>query len=167
MTELAIRPATLSDLNTIRAMEASIFPSPWSEEMIAAELLGDPLRIALLALQGETPVGYIFCWAVADELHVVNLGVIGAERRKGYGQALLEAVLTHPRASEASIVTLEVRVDNESARAFYRQNGFKEIALRKGYYPDTGEDAVVMLKNLGSKDGASPDPKRLWGGSHF
>ncbi|HKI82977.1 MAG TPA: ribosomal protein S18-alanine N-acetyltransferase [Candidatus Krumholzibacteria bacterium] len=158
MSELKIRPATLSDLSTIRAMEASIFPTPWSEEMIAAELSGDPLRIALLALQEEIPVGYIFCWAVADELHVVNLGVIETQRRKGHGQALLQAVLKHPRAREASLVTLEVRVDNESARAFYRRNGFKEIALRKGYYPDTGEDALVMLKNLGSEGGFTPDP---------
>lgn len=161
MSELTIRPATLNDLNSIRAMEASIFPTPWSEEMIAAELSGDPLRIALLALQEETPVAYIFCWAVADELHVVNLGVIEAKRRKGYGRALLEAALTHPRASETSLVTLEVRVENESARIFYRQNGFKEIALRKGYYPDTGEDAVVMLKNLASEGDTSPDPEAL------
>ncbi len=161
MSDLAIRPATLSDLNTIRAMEASIFSNPWSEEMIAAELRGDPLRIALLALQGETPVAYIFCWAVADELHVVNLGVIEAKRRKGYGRALLEAVLNHPRASEACLVTLEVRAENESARTFYRQNGFKEIALRRGYYPDTGEDAVVMLKNLASTGSTSPDPEAL------
>jgi ribosomal-protein-alanine N-acetyltransferase len=157
MSGLEIRPATSSDLSTIRSMEASIFPTPWSEEMIAAELSGDPLRIALLALRGETPIGYIFCWCVADELHVVNLGVMETERRKGYGQVLLEAVLAHPRAKEASMVTLEVRVENEPARAFYRRNGFKEIALRRHYYPDTGEDAVVMLKNLGSTGSSPPD----------
>ena len=159
MSELQIRRAALRDLGIIRDLERSIFPTPWSQEMIAAELRGDPARISLLALRGEAPVGYIFCWCVADELHVVNLGVIQSERRKGYGQALLDAVMSHPLSSEASLVTLEVREENAAARAFYRRNGFKEIALRRGYYPDTGEDAVVMLKSLGSSRNPASDPE--------
>ncbi len=158
MSELKIRPATLGDLSTIRGMERSIFPTPWSREMIAAELRGDASRISLLALKNEVPVGYIFCWCVVDELHVVNLGVLESERRKGFGQALLEAVMSHSLSSGASLVTLEVREENLPARAFYRRNGFKEIALRRGYYPDTGEDAVVMLKHLGSSSHPSLDP---------
>jgi ribosomal-protein-alanine N-acetyltransferase len=157
MKDRRIREASPEDLSIVMALEKAIFPSPWTRAMLSAELAEDVFHIALLALEDETAVGFAFCWRIVDELHLVNLGVLREHRRSGCGQALLDAILTHRKAEGAAIVTLEVREANEAARAFYRHNGFNEIALRHRYYPDTGEDAVIMLKKLPSLPNPAPD----------
>lgn len=148
MEGLSIRRAGPEDLQFLQSLEYSIFPYPWSREMIEAEIHPDPGRIALLALKNEVAVGFAFCWRVNDELHLVNLGVERSHRRQGVAQALLEAILRQKEADGATIMTLEVRQSNQAALDFYTRNSFRSVALRPRYYPDTGEDAVMMLKAL-------------------
>ena len=148
MKGLRVRPAGASDLDRVAALEQAIFPHPWSRSMLAEEVRPDPRRIPLLAEIDGRPVGFAFAWRIADEVHLVNIGVLPTEQGAGVGQALLDAVLDHERAADARLATLEVREGNEAARRFYHRNGFCDVALRRGYYPDTGEDAVVMLKIL-------------------
>ncbi len=157
MSTLHIRDAQFLDLDTIEALEREIFPQPWSRGMLADELSRDPRRIALLASDSNRPLGFAFCWRVEDELHLINLGVLPDCRRRGVAQAILDHLLAHSRAQGAAIVTLEVRANNEPARRFYRRNGFLELALRPEYYPDTREDAVVMLKTLAEGSGEDPE----------
>jgi len=150
---LSIRDASVQDLDTIEQLEHAIFSHPWSRGMLASELSGEQRRIALIAFEGDEPRGFAFCWRVEDELHLVNLGVVDAVRGQGVAQAILDHILAHPRAQGARIVTLEVRMGNQAAKRFYLRNGFLEIALRPEYYPDTGEDAVIMLKTLDLPEG--------------
>lgn len=144
----SIRSAHPADLERLAELERRIFTAPWNEACIAAELTGDPQRIALVCEVGAQVVGYAFAWHIADEIHLVSLAVDPRVRRQGLGQSLLSAVLDAPQARQASVVTLEVRAANDAAQTLYRRNGFVEVALRRAYYPDNREDAVIMIKQL-------------------
>ena len=148
MDEIVIRAAGPDDLDGILAVETACFREPWSAQNLAAELDGDPRRMPLVAVLGAEIVGFGLFWVIADEIHLVNLAVLPAWRRHGLAQAMLDHALASEAGRAASIVTLEVRVTNAAAIALYRRNGFIDLALRRGYYPDTGEDALVMLKRL-------------------
>lgn len=143
-----IRRATLEDLDAVEAMERRVFPTPWSRTALIPELRRGPAKLPLIAEVDGKAVGYALVWVIRDELHLVTLGVEAAHRRRGVGRALLEAILAHPVARNAQTMTLEVRMGNRAAREFYRDAGFREIAIRPRYYPDNREDAVVMLKSL-------------------
>jgi [ribosomal protein S18]-alanine N-acetyltransferase len=158
--ELRTRRAVPADLPRVMAIERASFSAPWSEDSIASELAaGDPRRLPWVAELDGVIVAFALVWVVADELHLVSFAVDPAMRRRGIGQLLLDAVLDTPEAKRASIMTLEVRATNRAALALYRRNGFLDIALRPRYYPDTDEDAVVMLKPLGSGAAADlPEP---------
>lgn len=147
-SDLHIRLAEPDDLDAIVALEEEIFPTPWSRASLALELEPDRGRHPVLALKGGVPVGFALVWAVADELHMVTLGVVPAQRRQGIAAAILEWVLASPPAALSRIMTLEVREQNEAARGLYRRFGFREVAIRPRYYPDTHEDAIVMLREL-------------------
>ena len=150
---LHIRRTRPSDLDAIEAMERRIFTSPWSREALRPELLPKPDRIGLLAFRSGKPVGYALAWVVADELHLVTIGVDEAHRRQGVARALLHSVQADDRAQDARIMTLEVRASNEAALGFYRSEGFRAVAMRPRYYPDNKEDAVIMLRELDPVDG--------------
>lgn len=143
------RRALPEDLPQVMAIEQASFPTPWSEESIAAELdPGDPRRLPWVAERDGRILGFALVWVVADELHLVSLAVDPTQRRQHIGQRLLDAVLATPQGRCARLMTLEVRASNAPALALYRRNGFVEIALRARYYPENDEDAVVMLKPL-------------------
>ena len=93
-------------------------------------------------------VGYLCLWAVADEVHVTNLAVDPAWRGEGIGRLLLGTLLVHHRASGARRAFLEVRPGNVEARRLYRGLGFQEVGRRRGYYVDTGEDALLLEARL-------------------
>jgi len=150
--DLRIRLAEPEDLDAIVTMEERIFTTPWSRASLAMELEPDRGRHPVLALHGREPVGYALVWAVADELHMVTLGVLPEHRRRGVGAAILEWILGSVPASLSRIMTLEVREQNEAALALYRRFGFREVAIRPRYYPDTHEDAIVMIKDLPGGD---------------
>jgi ribosomal-protein-alanine N-acetyltransferase len=90
------------------------------------------------------PVGFIGLWYMADEAHVVSIGVDAQHRGKGVGELLLIAAIEQAMARNASEVTLEVRQSNEVAKNLYKKYGLTERGLRKGYYSDNREDAVIM-----------------------
>ncbi|HKK71729.1 MAG TPA: ribosomal protein S18-alanine N-acetyltransferase [Candidatus Krumholzibacteria bacterium] len=146
--DVETRPATRGDLEAILAVERASFPAPWSRDALAAELQGDPRRMPMVAVHAGKVVGFALVWVIADEVHLVNLAVLPDHRRRGIAQQLLDAVLDTEAGRRAAIMTLEVRVGNDEAIAFYRRNGFVDVAFRPRYYPDTHEDALVMLKPL-------------------
>ena len=142
------RRAGPADLEVVAAIERECFRIPWSEDALRPELADDGRHLPLIAeVEGEA-AGFALVWVVADELHLVNFAVRPALRRRGIGRALLAEVLDRARERDLRRVTLEVREGNEAARALYREFGFVEIALRPAYYPDTREDAVIMLREL-------------------
>lgn len=103
-----------------------------------------------MAVLGREVVAYGGVWLLVDEAHVTTITVSEAHRRKGIGRQLMDELIRESKASGMICATLEVRAGNEAALRLYEQMGFKRVALRKGYYPDNREDAVVMwLYDLG------------------
>ena len=143
-----IRRGVASDLAEVSRIERACFPSPWSDAALGLELSGDPRRLALVVEEEGRLIGFALVWVVADELHLVSLAVDPARRREGWAQALLDRLLDTEEGRRANLLTLEVRPTNSAAVALYHRNGFLDIALRPNYYPETGEDALVMLKPL-------------------
>jgi tRNA threonylcarbamoyl adenosine modification protein YeaZ/ribosomal-protein-alanine acetyltransferase len=142
--EPRLRPLELADLPAVAALEERVFSDAWPESFFREEL-AHPLAYARIAATPELPLaGYLLAWVGPDAAHIGNLGVAPEARRRGVARALLDDLLARARAAGAPEVTLEVRASNFAAQALYRGHGFRLAGLRRGYYRDTGEDALVM-----------------------
>jgi ribosomal-protein-alanine N-acetyltransferase len=148
-----IRPGTPDDLAAVVELERRCFDDPWPAWSLAAELESDSRRRTYMAELAGDLVGYLMAWHVADELHIVNVAVDPAARRGGVATALLAYVLGRFAAEEGRLATLEVRRGNAGAIAFYRRHGFVQTGVRRGYYQDTGEDALIMSLERDTGDG--------------
>ena len=150
---IRVVPIDLDRLDEIVEIERRCFSDPWSRAMFLSEIEvggGTYARGALVAdKQGvERVVGYSFAVLVMDEAHLGNLAVDPGYRRKGVAQRLLGDLVTEACRQRVRRVTLEVRGSNVHARTFYARNGFIDIAMRKSYYQNPVEDAIVMLLML-------------------
>jgi len=139
-----------ADLADILAIERASFSFPWSASFFVQELKVACARSHVALIDGR-PVGYVIYWRLPREIDIHNLAVTPAYRRRGLATALLEAVIADARRADATRVTLEVRKSNEAAQKLYHALGFMAKGVRKGYYSDDGEDALVMVLEL---DGA-------------
>ena len=131
----------------VAQLEALCFADPWSETSIASELRND-LAFWLVAEEDGAVVGYIGSQTVFPESDMMNVAVHPDHRRKGIGAILVEALITHLRNMDCENLTLEVRASNESAILLYEKLGFAQIGLRKNYYRNPKEDALIMRKML-------------------
>ncbi|MFL7837187.1 MAG: ribosomal protein S18-alanine N-acetyltransferase [Candidatus Promineifilaceae bacterium] len=148
-----LRPLQTADIPDVLAIEERSFPTARSQKLFLYELTQNNLAHyqALTRLEpngGETLLGYAGYWVLADEVHVSTIAVDPSLRRHGLGQLLLLNILFLSYTHQASLVTLEVRVTNTGAQELYKQYRFLEVGLRKGYYHDTGEDAILMTVML-------------------
>ncbi len=128
-------------------IEVEAYPEPWTEGMFREEARSYRSHFYVMKL-GEQLIGYGGFWLVLDEAHVTSVTVCKAYRGQGYGRRLLTFLLESAIDAGARMATLEVRVSNVNARGLYVSMGFRPVGLRKNYYPKTGEDAIVMLKDL-------------------
>lgn len=142
--QVELRPMTLADLPQVEALDRIAFPTPWPENAFRYELTRNPHAICWVAEQSAQLVGDIVVWLVLDEAHIATLAVPGQLRQRGIGQRLLARALLLCHESGATSAMLEVRESNQAARGLYRKFGFEEVGLRKGYYQDTHEDAILM-----------------------
>ncbi len=142
-----VRAATRRDLPRILAIERASYPTPWPRESFLFEL-SQPQGRNFVACCGAQVVGYVFAWLVAEELKINNIAVAPAHRGCGIGSTLLDHVLRLARQEGCEEATLEVRPSNIPARRLYAKFGFREVGLRRGYYRDTGEDAILMARPL-------------------
>ena len=147
-----IRPGAVVDLRAVARIEQESFGDPWSQAALLTELQPSPLHLSLVAERQGQVAGYLMAWLVADELHVLNIAVARRERRHGVGLALMRRALAAAVGAGQRVVTLEVRVSNLGAQAFYRRLGFQPEGVRRGYYPDTGEDALIFTRALTDAD---------------
>jgi ribosomal-protein-alanine N-acetyltransferase len=140
---------TPHDLPEIVAIERASFPNPWSGALFLQELRLPFSRTTVVRDGGpETPViGYVCRWFVADEMHILNVAVDPAHRRRGIGEMLLRETLREARALRSEAVTLEVRRGNLAARRLYETLHFEEVGVRRNYY-GSGEDALIMRLTL-------------------
>src|SRR5258708_8077999 len=148
MTAVAIeiRVLELNDLNAIEAIEQKAYPTPWSRSMFASEL-GKPTSICLGAFEGEDLVGYVTNSRYVDAWHVMNVAVDPEHKRRGIATALLERLFELTHDDERRGYTLEVRVSNEDAITLYEKLGFEPRGIRRGYYTDNREDALIMWRD--------------------
>lgn len=132
------------DVPRVLEIEQVSFPSPWPRDAYIRELRDNRLACYLVAREAGTVVGYTGMWIILEEAHVTTIAVAPDHRRRGIGERLLVALIAEALRRGARWITLEVRRTNDSAKALYRKYGFKEIGVRKGYYSDNREDAIVM-----------------------
>ncbi len=156
LKEISFRPMQLSDVEEVHAMEVSIFPSPWSVESFRFEVQKDQYSKPWVAYyrdgQGDHIIGYIVPWIIVDEIHIANIAVQADFRERGIGKQLLLGAINRARKNGASSASLEVRSSNVPAQKLYQSFGFEIVGLRKRYYRDNREDAIIMrletLKNI-------------------
>jgi [ribosomal protein S18]-alanine N-acetyltransferase len=141
-----IRTLDVSDLSAIEAIEQRAYPTPWSRSMFASEL-AKPTSICLGAFEGADLLGYVVNSRYVDAWHVMNVAVDPDRRRRGIATTLLERLFELTRDDERRGYTLEVRISNEDAIHLYEKLGFEPRGIRRGYYTDNKEDALIMWKD--------------------
>ena len=143
-----------SDLDGVMAIEEVSFPTPWSREMFREDLPRAFSDTLVAAGADDEALGYAVCWTIAGESHLLNIAVHPARRGQGIGRALLSECIRRAARAGASLIFLEVRAGNEAAERLYRSMGFVVRGVRKGYYTDTGEDAVILDREVRKSDAA-------------
>ncbi len=143
---LRIRRLELRDLDAIDVIEKRAYPTPWSRSMFASEL-AKPTSICLGAFEGEELVGYVVNSRYVDAWHVMNVAVDPERQRRGVATSLLERLFELTADDERRGYTLEVRMSNDAAIRLYEQLGFEARGIRRGYYTDNREDALIMWRD--------------------
>lgn len=144
--ELSIRLMELKDLDEICEIEKLSFKTPWSRESFLEELQTNEKARYLVAALGETVVGYGGMWFIFDEAHITNIAVHPDYRGQKIGEKLVQAMIALAEAADINSMTLEVRTSNVPAIGLYKKLSFEEAGIRRGYYTDTGEDALIMWR---------------------
>ena len=126
----------------VAELEKQNFSEPWPEIAVRSELT-NKLSLWLVALDGETVVGYVGSQTVLQEADMMNIAVADSHRRHGIARALVEELI---RQLDAYQLTLEVRASNAGAIALYEALGFNQVGLRKNYYHKPKEDALILRK---------------------
>jgi [ribosomal protein S18]-alanine N-acetyltransferase len=146
-----IHPLQLRDLSAIEEIERASYPTPWSRSMFAGEL-AKPSSVCLGAFEGERLVGYLIVSRYVDAWHVMNVAVATDHRRRGVASELLGALFERTREDGRRGYTLEVRVSNAGAISLYERLGFERRGVRRGYYTDNREDALIMWRDPAVRD---------------
>jgi len=136
-----------ADLDEVMAIERTSFRHPWSSRFFLEELQVACARSVLAEINGKI-VGYVLFWLLPEEVDIHNIAVHTDFRRQGIGHVLLQQVAEQARSRNSTRITLEVRVSNLPAQNLYKSLGFVSKGLRKGYYSDDGEDALMMALEL-------------------
>lgn len=150
--KLQIKPLTSEQLPAVVELDQMCFGGLWNidgyrQELDSptSDLLGLTIKTDSTSLPtDETLVGVGCLWAILDEAHITILGVAPNYRHQGFGQMLLLAMLRLARQRGLNRATLEVKASNQVALSLYQKYGFKEAGRRRGYYKDTGEDALIL-----------------------
>ena len=136
---------TQAHVPAIAGLEKLCFADPWSEKSIETEL-SCRLSCWLVAMEGETLVGYVGSQTVIDESDMMNIAVDEGYRRQGIAQMLVEALVEQLKKAESRCLTLEVRISNAPAIALYEKLGFEQVGKRPNYYRNPKEDALILRK---------------------
>ena len=142
--EVHLVPMRRRHLRSVLRIEAQVYPRPWSLSLFVSELALRSSRSYVVARVGGSVLGYAGLMLAGDDAHVTTIAVDPAWHRHKIGTRLLAHLAHEAMARNAKHLTLEVRVSNEPAQAMYRRFGFKPAGIRKNYYVETNEDALVM-----------------------
>ena len=148
---VSIRNAGLQDLASILAIEADQKTVSWSVNGFLAELTNNTSISLVACLPDASVVGYALCSCIADECTILTIAVLCKYRKQHVGSALLQEIEKQAIGRNCISLFLEVRSKNSIAQNFYENAGFKKTSIRKAYYADDNDDAIVMIKLLESK----------------
>ena len=143
------RKMTPDDVDAVYAIELATFPSPWTLDSFHYEMQENQFAHYTVAVNDVGKViGFCGMWIVIDSAQITNVAVLPEARGLGIGEALMRESMKVAKEGGADIMSLEVRVTNTVAQNLYRKLEFQDGGIRKGYYTDNGEDALVMWVNL-------------------
>lgn len=146
---VSYRKMTEADVPAVHQIELNSFPTPWTLDSFYYEMTDNQFAHYVLAVdEDETIIGFCGMWMVVDSAQITNVAVAKAARGQGIGEGLMREALRISKESDMDVMSLEVRVSNEVALNLYRKLGFLAGGIRKGYYTDNREDALVMWVNL-------------------
>ncbi|MRH44879.1 ribosomal-protein-alanine N-acetyltransferase [Aquibacillus halophilus] len=148
MATIIIRQMTVQDIDQVIEIEMSSFGVPWTKDVFYKELTENPYAIYFVIEKQGTILGYCGLWVVIDEASITNIAILPKYRGKKYGRALFQYVLNQSIALGAQTLSLEVRISNIVAQNMYRRFGLIPGGIRKNYYTDDNEDALVMWVKL-------------------
>jgi ribosomal-protein-alanine N-acetyltransferase len=146
-----VRPMTIASLDGVLAVELAVYSFPWTRGNFVDSLVAGYTAWTLNHVDGDL-IGYCVAMAGVDEMHLLNITIAPAARRRGHARRLLAELVQQCRLRQASRLWLEVRESNAQARETYRRLGFAQVGRRKGYYPapeGRREDAIVMSLDVG------------------
>ncbi|GIN88912.1 ribosomal-protein-alanine acetyltransferase [Heyndrickxia sporothermodurans] len=143
-----LRKATVDDIDGIMKVELQSFSLPWSREAFFNEFVKNHFAVYFVIEDRNKIIGYCGVWLVVDEAHITNIAILPEYRGQKLGELLLRSMMEFSIESGAKSMTLEVRVSNLIAQSLYKKLGFFEGGIRKNYYTDNQEDALVMWVNL-------------------
>jgi [ribosomal protein S18]-alanine N-acetyltransferase len=144
---MTFRPMLEKDLEQVVEIEKVSMPSPWSRELFEEELKRDVARYFVLEGEGRV-AGYMGYWVAPQEAHIINLAIAPEFRGRGMGEKMVEYCMEFAAKQGARLATLEVRENNREAQRLYEKCGFRTVAIRKKYYSDNQEDAIVMIREI-------------------
>jgi [ribosomal protein S18]-alanine N-acetyltransferase len=144
---MTFRPMLEADLDQVVEIEKASMPSPWSKELFDEELKRAAAHYFVMEEEGRIG-GYMGYWEAPQEAHIINLAIAPVFRNRGFGKKMMEHCLDYAYKRGARLATLEVRQSNEAAQRLYEKCDFRVVAIRKKYYSDNQEDAIVMIKEM-------------------
>lgn len=147
-----IRQASACDVSDIAELDKICFSVPWSRESFWHEISENNAALYIVAEKDKMIVGYAGIWLIAGEGHITNVAVHPDYRRRHIGEAMISVLISESEAAGAEAQTLEVRRSNSAAQGLYAKFGFCAEGIRKGYYEDNKEDAVIMWRRMQGAD---------------
>lgn len=145
---MIFREMKVSDIDDVYQVEKSAFSMPWSKENFKSEMKNRLARYIVAEDETQKIVGYIGFWYIIDEAHITNVAVHKDYQGKKIGRGLMEAFIDKCEEDKMYSMTLEVRLSNKIAQNLYKEYGFLPGGIRKEYYSDNKEDALIMWKQL-------------------
>ena len=142
-----VRKMAAGDVEAVAGIEANSFPFPWPASFFAGELR-NPLAVYLILENAGEIRGYAGFWLVLREAQIINVAIHSSSRGRGFGRLLVGALVAAADDLGTETILLEARVSNIAAQTLYTKLGFVKYGLRRGYYQDNGEDAVLMRKDM-------------------
>ena len=151
MTDVLVRQADINDVDDIYDIERLCFPDPWSRDSLIYELDKNPRAFYIVAELDDKVVGYAGLWWIGDEGHITNVAVRPGFRNRKIASGIMTVMLDFTTKEGIKHHTLEVRRSNEPAIGLYEKYGFEVEGIRKGYYLNNGEDALIMWRHISDK----------------
>lgn len=146
------RSMKIDDIPQIMEVEHESFTTPWTAEAFRNELLYNPSACYIVMIHDGKIIGYGGMWLILDEAHITNIAIREKYRGQKLGRKLMRYLIDSATVRGVDKMTLEVRVSNHIAQRLYERFGFRSVGIRKGYYSDNQEDALIMWANVSDSD---------------